>query len=164
MFCCLESTSKEVGGLNVAILVSWKTSSVKRCLYRFLNGISSSAVPTLSPAFKFDFFDQYTRLLRYLCNQVCYMLSRDLVGCQSWYVINSRIDCVNERLQFFYVGIRPFLLQMLVDDVFGRSNIALWKRRFGFTVCGVSVKAFAPQNFLQTPLNSVLLSDHTFNG
>ena len=109
------------------------------------------------------FSDKFTRLLRHLRNQVCYMLRRDLVRCQSCYAIDSRIECVNERLQFVYVAIRPFVLQMFVDDVFERSNIQLCKCRLRFTICGVSSMPLLSQNFLKAPVNSVPLSDHTFN-
>ena len=44
-----------MGGLNVATLVIWKTSLVVCCLYPFLNGISSFAIRTLSPGFRFGF-------------------------------------------------------------------------------------------------------------
>ena len=70
------------------------------------------------------------------------MLRRDLVRCQSWYAVDSRIDCLNERRQFVYVAIRPFALQTFVDDVSERLNIALCKCRLCFTVCGVSVDVF----------------------
>ena len=97
------------------------------------------------------FSDQFVRLLRYLWNQVCYMLRRDLVRCQSCYAIDSRIDCVNERLQFVYVALRPFVLQVFEDDVFERSKIALCKCRLRFTVCGVSVNAFAFTELFENP-------------
>ena len=88
------------------------------------------------------------------------MLGRDLVRGQSCYAIESRIDCVDERLQGVYEAIRPFILQFFVDDVFETSNIAFCKCRLRFTVCRVNVKGFAlPQNFSKAPLNSVALSD-----
>ena len=142
MSSSLESTSKKVGGLNVAFTVIWKTLSVKRCLYPFLNGISSFAIPTLSHGFKFGFLPSLVDRCA-SCETVCYMLRQDHAGCQSCYAIDSRIDCVKERLQLIYVAIRPFVLQMFVDDVFERSNNALCECSFHFTVCGVSVNAFA---------------------
>ena len=65
-----------------------------------------------------------------------------LLRCQYCYAIDSRIDCVNERLQFVQVPIRPFVLKVLVDKVFERSNIALYKYRFHFTLFAVSSNAF----------------------
>ena len=76
-------------------------------------------------------------------NEVCYMLRRELVGCQSCCAIDSRIDFVNNRLQFVLVVIKPFVLQVLLDDVPERLKIALHKCQFRCTVCGVNVSAFA---------------------
>ena len=92
------------------------------------------------------------------------MLRRDLVRCQSCYAIDSRIDCVNKRLQFVYVAIRPFVLQMFVDDVFERSNIALRKFRLRFTVCGVSVNAFAFTELFESPFELGSFIRPYFNG
>ena len=77
------------------------------------------------------------------------MLRRVIVRCQSRYAVDSKIDLVNKRVQFVFVAMRPFVLQMFVDNVFEGSNDALCKCRFCFTVCGVSVNAFDFTDFLE---------------
>ena len=95
--------------------------------------------------FQVWFSDQFTRLLHYLWKQVCYMLHRDLTGCQSCYTIDSENDCVNERLQFVYAAIKPFVCRspIVCRWFFGWLNTALCKCRFSFTVCGAGGIAFA---------------------
>ena len=90
-------------------VVPWKTSSVRRCLYLFSSGKSSLAIRILCPGFMFGFLTSSLNTSS-TCETNCYMLRRDLVPCQSSNAIDSRIDLVNERLQFNCVP-KPFNLQ-----------------------------------------------------
>ena len=85
--------------------------------------------------FEVWFFDQFTRTLCYLRNQLCYMLCRDLLGCQSCSAFDTRIDIANERLHSVYLT--------FVDNALERSNVKLCKRQTRSFVCGVSVSTFA---------------------
>ena len=90
-----------------------------------LNGISSFAIRTLSPGFKLSFL---TCLL-----DCCAICKPGLL-----------YDIIN-------ICILLFVLQMFVDDVFERSNNAVCKCRIRFTVCGVSVYAFAFTELFESP-------------
>ena len=70
-----------------------------------------------------------------------YMFPRDFIRCQSCYTVDSRNNCVEERLHFVYTAIRPFVLQTFADDIFEKSNIALCKSRFCFKVCDVGANS-----------------------
>ena len=131
----LKWTSKEVDGLNVSILGIWKTSSLKRCLYRFLHGMSSFAIRILSPGFKFCFLASLLNCCALCETKFCYIIPRDFIRCQYCYAFDSRNNCVEERLHLVYTAIRPFVLQTFATDNFEKSNIALFKGRFCFKVC-----------------------------
>ena len=159
-----------MGGLNVAIFVVWKISSVKRCLYPFPNGVSSFDIRTLSTGFKYGYL---TSVL-----DCCTISETNCITCfaETFLGANRVTRLIRKLIVLMEDCIRLCSDKIICSPNVGRycqGGIAFCTLQRPISlhcfVCGRSVNAFhSPELFegikLRNPLNSIHSSDHIFNG